>query len=150
MGKSGKVYIISSCLPTQILSALLFPFVILFIKFSETDIYFSHEQEGSGDQQSTEMVSYMPTGGSTNNQIVPENQPECNEPAKFTTSNRQSLKKKLRHKLYQVNFASCGKPGDGIGVFAALHYYHTAPVVKFCYHTVGSSIRFTFDYCICI
>ena len=115
---------------SQILSALLFQFVIIFIKFSETDHDNTQALEGS-TEQSTEMKSYT-------NQIVPENQPEC-DAAKFTTSNERSLKKKLRPKLYQVNFSKYGQRGDGISVLTAFHYYHTAPVVKFCYHTVGTS-----------
>ena len=104
--------------------------MIIFIKFSEADPEKTHALEGS-TEQSTEMKSYT-------NQIVPESQPEC-DAAKFTTSNERSLKKKLRPKLYQVNFSKCSKRGDGISMLTAFHYYHTAPVVKFCYHTVGTS-----------
>jgi len=104
--------------------------VIIFIKFSETDLDKTHALEGSTDQ-SREMMSYT-------NQIVPESQPEC-DAAKFNTANERSLKKKLQPKLYQVNFSKCSKRGDGISVLTAFHYYHTAPVVKFCYHTVGTS-----------
>ena len=119
------------------MSALLCPFAILLIKFSETDLTSHDDQIVAHQQQPTEMVTYLPVRANLSNQVVPESQSECSEPTKFTTFNRHTLKKKMRHKLYHVKFSSSRQQGDGIGMFTAMHYYHTAPVVKFCYHTVS-------------
>ena len=113
------------------MSALLCPFAILLIKFSETDLVSHDDQVISHQQQPTEMVTAK---ANLSNQVVPET--ECSEPTKFTTSNRHTLKKKMRQKLYHVKFSSSRQQDDGISVCMAMHFYHTAPVVKFCYHTV--------------
>ena len=135
-----------SCLSAQIMSALLCPFAILLIKFSETDLTSHDDQVVAHQQQPTEMVTYLPARANLSNQVVPESQSECSEPTKFTTFNRHTLKKKMRHKLYHVKFSSSRQQGDGIGVFTAIHFYHTAPVVKFCYHTVSIYLFFFFIF----
>ena len=117
------------------MSALLCPFAILLINFSETDLTSHDDQVISHQQQPTEMVTYLPAKANLSNQVAPET--ECSEPTKFTTFNRHTLKKKMRQKLYHVKFSSSRQQGNGISVCMAMHFYHTAPVVKFCYHTVS-------------
>ena len=41
-------------------------------------------------------------------------------------------------KLYSVKVLPCGSKKNTISIWWAIYYFHTAPVVKYCYHTVSS------------
>ena len=54
----------------------------------------------------------------------------------FNPSKTRRRKKRLQKKLYRVNmFGHCTNK-DSISILRAIAFYHTAPVVKFYYHTV--------------
>ena len=40
-------------------------------------------------------------------------------------------------KLFSVKVLPCGSKKNTISIWRAIYYFHTAPVVKYCYHTVS-------------
>ena len=115
----------------QILSALFLPFLIPLIKFSTNELHYGQRQE----------PERLTSDSSSANQIVPNN-PGGDEPSKSGDRDvefvpTQNTKKKKM--LYQVELCACCKDTENINFWKALLYYHTAPVVKFSYHTVSVS-----------
>ena len=66
-----------------------------------------------------------------NQQSNPSNK---NEDHQFVQTRRRK-KVTIQRKLYRVSLL--GKEKESINIIQAISYFNTAPVVKFCYHTVS-------------
>ncbi len=59
-----------------------------------------------------------------------------NQDETFAVSRAKKPRQGTR-KLLSVKVLPFGSTKNTISLWTAIHYFHTAPVVKFCYHTVS-------------
>ena len=62
----------------------------------------------------------------------------------FTKSKTKKPRQSTR-KLYSVKLVPCGPSKNTISMWKGIYYFHTAPVVKFCYHTVSEKKSLQID-----
>ena len=62
-----------------------------------------------------------------------------NNEGTFTKSKTKKPRQSTR-KLYSVKLFPCNPSKNTISMWTGIYYFHTAPVVKFCYHTVSGNM----------
>ena len=65
----------------------------------------------------------------------------------FTKSKTKKPRQSTR-KLYSVKLFPCGPSKNTISMWKGIYYFHTAPAVKFCYHTVSEKCQWKLTSCL--